>query len=87
MTETEFREPLLIRTEGGPYPGTRTVYIGAEGDGGELIAWPLPELLWAHTGAYRKILESCLPPQEEGSHVVRGATYTWVEGEVIESAV
>jgi hypothetical protein len=84
MTEVQYREPLLIRTEGGPYPGTRTVRLGDEGDEGVAITWPLPELLWAHSGAYRKTLESCLPPQPEGSHVVRGATYAWVEGELIE---
>lgn len=76
------REPFLIRTEGGPYPGTRTVYLGDPDDLGHPITWPLPELLWAGDGAYRKTLESCLPPQPEGSHVVRGATYIWVEGQV-----
>ena len=54
-------EQFLIRTEGGPYPGTRV------SDG----PWPLPDELTAPTGRYVKVSESQL---KEGSpHLLRGA--------------
>jgi hypothetical protein len=59
-------EQFLIRTEGGPYPGTRV------SDG----PWPLPDELTAPTGRYVKVSESQL---KEGSpHLLRGAQYRWV---------
>jgi hypothetical protein len=63
-------ERFLIRTEGGPRPGTKA----AEG-----IGWPLPELLLWEGGVYVKAAESPLPPQDGGSHLLRGAEYRWQE--------
>lgn len=63
-------ERFLIRTEGGPRPGTKV----AEG-----IGWPLPELLLWDTGTYVKAAESALPPQAGDSGVLRGAEYRWQE--------
>jgi len=73
MTE-EYDEPLLIRTDGGPYPGTRSVKISEYG-------WPLPDILpcLGYTGYYSKISESQLGPISKGSHVIRGADYRWKE--------
>lgn len=65
-------ESFLVRTAGGPRPGTRV----AEG-------WerPLPELLMTEGGQYVKVSESSLEPQAEDSHVMRGAEYRWQPGE------
>jgi len=65
-------ERFLVRTEGGPNPGTRV----AEG-----WAWPLPELLLAAGGAYVKVSESQLPPMGEDSNLLRGAQYRWQAGD------
>lgn len=65
-----YDEPLLIRSFGGPYPGTRLVKISDFG-------WPLPDVLHGDGGRYMKRGESALPPMPEGSHVVRGAEYEW----------
>lgn len=59
-------EIFLIRTVGGPVPGT-TQARGAE--------WPLPDVLWAPGGKYRKTSESHLPP--DLTYVLRGAVYVW----------
>ncbi len=75
-------ERLLVRTQGGPNPGTRV----AEG-----WAWPLPELLLTEGGSYVKVSESRLPPMGEGSQLLRGAEYRWQEGdataEQLDSAI
>jgi hypothetical protein len=65
-------ERLLIRTEGGPRPGTKAT---------EDWQWPLPYLLLTEGGQYVKVSESRLPPQPEGSHLLRGARYRWQPGE------
>lgn len=71
--QPEWREPFLIRTNGGPASGTRVVRDGELG-----MHWPLPSLLGGDsTGQYAKVGESELPPQTEDSHVVRGAEYDW----------
>lgn len=64
-------ERFLVRTTGGPNPGTRVT---------EGWAWPLPELLLAEGGQYIKTGESILPPQDDDSSVVRGAAYEWHPG-------
>jgi hypothetical protein len=64
-------ERYLVRTSGGPNPGTRVA------DG---WAWPLPELLLAEAGAYVKTGESQLPPMAEDSGLLRGAEYRWQDG-------
>lgn len=72
MTEGEWHEPFLIRTVGGPAPGTR---VSAAGE----YDWPLPPTLNVpgETGRYVKKSESQLPAQAPDSHVVRGAEYEW----------
>lgn len=74
--EAEWREPFLVRTNGGPAEGQRVV---RDGDvyGGLLFTWPLPNFLSDRGGRYRKVGESRLAPQTQGSHVVRGAEYEW----------
>ncbi len=67
-------EPLFFRTEGGPHPGTRRTDTGQ-------LGWPLPETLPDDGGRYVKVSESALPPQEEGSRLVRSALYRWEPGE------
>lgn len=69
-------ERFLIRTIGGPLPATRVIEAAE-------MSWPLPETLDDPEGRghYRKVSESQLPPQPEGSHVMRGAEYEWVPGE------
>jgi hypothetical protein len=86
---TPWREPFLIRTNGGPTPGQRIVYDGDDG-----YTWPLPLWLqvrinpdtvvdgatlthWATLGHYVKTNESTLDAQTAESHVVRGAEYEW----------
>jgi hypothetical protein len=64
-------ESFLIRTKGGPRPGTKVA-----GD----WTWPLPELLLAEGGAYIKVRESALPPMPDGGRVLRGAEYEWQPG-------
>lgn len=64
-------ERFLIRTDGGPTPGTRSVFESAT------WTWPLPARLPGLGGVYVKVRESGLPPQPEGSRVVRGAEYEW----------
>lgn len=71
-------ETFLIRTKGGPHPGDRYCKEGDEWGFG-VVAWPLPEKLPDHTGYYRKVSESQLPPQAPDSRVKRGAQYEWVE--------
>jgi hypothetical protein len=63
-------ETFLVRTEGGPHPGTRMA------DEAEW-PWPLPDQLNDEGGRYVKISESDLPPQPEESRVLRGARYRW----------
>lgn len=73
----EWREPYLIRANGGPVPDTYTI---CDGDLG--YTWPLPDVLRGPAGAggrYVKVSESQAGPQVEGSHVVRGAEYEWQE--------
>ncbi len=65
-------ERFLVRTQGGPRPGTRVT------DG---WTWPLPDLLLAEDGCYVKKQESDLPPQPEGSRLMRGAEYEWQPGD------
>lgn len=65
-------ERFLIRTEGGPRPGTRIVDQETSP-----WTWPLPDLIPDYHGHYHKTSESQLPPQRRDSHVLRGATYTW----------
>lgn len=72
---SEWREPFLIRATGGPAAGDRVIRDGDLG-----LSWPLPEFLPAAAGddgRYRKVGESVLPPQTEGSHLVRGAEYEY----------
>jgi hypothetical protein len=63
-------EEVAIRTEGGPFPGTRVVTSD----------WPLPEFMHvdAFDGFYHKVAESGLPPQDADSHLMRSAQYEWV---------
>jgi hypothetical protein len=69
-------ERFLIRTEDGPMAGEVRV-ANTEGDPVEW-AWPLPDvLLYDETGRYLKVSESELPPQEEDSRTLRGASYEW----------
>lgn len=65
-------ETFLIRTTGGPHPGTRFT------DDSQ-YPWPLPDRLGDDGGFYRKIRESGLPAMPDDSHVIRGAEYEWVE--------
>lgn len=72
-------ERFLIRTEGGPCDG-QTRVCNAMIDGVQIgqWEWPLPDVLkWDQSGSYVKVRESALPPQPEGSHLARGATYEW----------
>lgn len=68
-------ETVLIRTKGGPLDGeTRMVST-------DIVPWPFPETLpypFAQ-GSYVKHTESALTVQEEESHLLRGATYLWIE--------
>lgn len=67
-------ERFLLRTEGGPCAGETRV-VNTQGEGWE---WPMPDVLeFGEQGRYVKVTESELPPQEEGSGVLRGATYEW----------
>jgi hypothetical protein len=66
MTNEDEPETFLIRTSGGPIPGT------SEARG---TTWPLPDVLPYPGGEYRKTGESLLPP--DLPHVLRGAIYTW----------
>jgi len=71
-------ERFLVRTEGGPLDGETRVAssVGLGGLGG--WEWPLPDVLrYDGSGQYVKAAESGLPPQDEDSHVLRGATYRW----------
>jgi hypothetical protein len=72
-------EKFLIDTDGGPHPGVRIVDETQ-------YPWPLPGILGAEGGGYVKVSESSAPPQEEGSHFVRGARYRWLTMEEIEEA-
>jgi hypothetical protein len=63
----------LIRTEGGPHPGTRVT--DTERD---LFTWPLPEALADEGGQYIKISESRMPEDAESDNLMRGAVYKWV---------
>lgn len=73
-------ERFLIRTVGGPFPGTR---VASDNE----YAWPLPDVLEdpEMRGVYRKGTESKLPPQEPDSHIMRGAEYFWepADGEAV----
>lgn len=65
-------EQFLIRTKGGPHPGTRAV---------DVYPWPLPDVLAVpgEPGYYKKSSESQLPPMPADGRVLRGAEYEWVE--------
>lgn len=65
-------ERFLIRTLGGPHPGTRVT------PDCDRWSWPLPDDLNDDGGHYRKIRESDLPPMPEDGYVVRGAEYEWM---------
>ena len=67
-------EEVAIRTEGGPFPGTRVVASG----------WPPPEFMHVDEfdGFYHKVTESGLPAQDAGSRLMRGAQYEWVAAPV-----
>jgi hypothetical protein len=67
-------EEFLIRTNGGPKPGTRVVPE-------DVYPWPLPEVLAipGEPGYYKKKSESQLPPMPADSRVLRGAEYEWIE--------
>jgi hypothetical protein len=66
-------ETFLIRTKGGPHPGTR----GSPGP------WPLPTTLPDDAEAeYVKVQESKLPEAFPG--IVRGALYEWRAARSIE---
>ena len=67
-------ENFLLRTIGGPHPGTRIV-------GSSVMDWPLPTSLSDEGGTYVKTSESQLPPQTLASHVMRGAEYHWKPNE------
>ena len=72
-------ERFLVRTEGGPCDGETRV---ADSDGLGGWEWPLPDVLEyggreGVIGHYVKAAESTLPPQDEDSRVLRGATYRW----------
>lgn len=72
-------EIFLIKTEGGPHPGTR---ITDETQ----YPWPLPGILGDTGGAYVKVSESNAAPQEPGSRLVRGALYQWFSEDQIQEA-
>ena len=71
-------ERFLIRTTGGPNPGTRVI--------GNWV-WPLPFLVLAEGGQYIKTGESSLPPQDGDSHLLRGAEYDWQAGDATTEQV
>ncbi len=74
-------ETFLVRLSGGgPHDGNRTTVPGTPQG-----TWPLPAVLGAPGGLYVKESESQLPPQEEDSHVMRGAQYKWVPDETEEA--
>ncbi len=69
-------EQFLIKTTGGPYPGTRLVPE-------EIYPWPLPEILpmdptKEYDGVYCKVSEGSATPYNNHQHVLRGAKYEWV---------
>jgi hypothetical protein len=63
-------ETLLIRTEGGPHPGTRFTESPP-------FSWPLPATLPDAGGRYVKVTESSLPAMGDGVRLLRGAEYEW----------
>lgn len=79
-------ERFLLRTAGGPYPGTRHV---SEGEfrfpflPDPFVRWPLPGELpvgdrpGEPAGAYVKVRESALDPVPGDSGILRGAEYEW----------
>lgn len=77
MAEIAQGEVFLIRTVGGPHPGSRFV---TQENGGEVYGWPLPEELADEGGVYVKVSESQLGPVEPDAAVMRGAQYEWREG-------
>lgn len=66
------QERFLLRTTGGPEPGTRIIDQQTTG-----YTWPLPDVIVTTGGEYHKTTESQLPPQPRDSHVLRGVTYDW----------
>ena len=65
----EETEQFAVRFDGGPWSGTHTTRG----------PWPLPEVIVpSPEGKYVKRSESQLPPQSEGTHLMRGAEYEWV---------
>lgn len=70
-------EVFLVRLEGGPLNGeTRIANFACPADE-PMFTWPLPDVLNMDSGRYVKVSESDLPPQTEGSHLMRGAIYEW----------
>jgi hypothetical protein len=65
-------ERFLIRTEGGPRPGS--IVTAACG-------WPLPALLLAEGGQYVMISEIQPSPEQDQSEALRGAEYRWQPGD------
>lgn len=65
-------ERVLLKTVGGPHPGTRIVDTS-------VMPWPLPDELPDPDsgGVYRKTTESQLPEMPSDGHVMRGAEYAW----------
>jgi hypothetical protein len=63
-------ENFLIRTDGGPHPGTRVADPS-------VMSWPPPDSLPDDGGRYVKVSQSELPTLPPGSRVMRGARYEW----------
>jgi len=64
-------EAFLIKTEGGPHPGTMVV-------DSDHFPWPPPGFISDVGGKYIKVSESPDPPSELGRmRTARVATYQW----------
>lgn len=72
MVDEDGNEQFLLRTVGGPHPGSRVVTNGKDN-----FTWPLPEALLCEGGTYVKTSESQLPAILDSQHVARGAEYKW----------
>jgi hypothetical protein len=70
-------EKILVKTVGGPADNdTRVIDRGEVG-----WAWPPPLnfRIPGYNGVYVRETFSSLPELDEGSHIMRGAQYQWVE--------